>query len=482
MQFFELLLIVVSFMYTIFFRRFNRRVDKRYLLSGLVIVFIVHLIFEGYRWQMIPAYILWFAALITAFRANQEYGPVWVTTVKGIGLVVTAVLAILLPSVLPVFELPQPTGDYHVGTRDIQFEMNRPEIITPDENDYRKIMLKVWYPTNESNGPQDLYADKGGRHGFAQKYGLPKSSMNYLDKIDTHVYRDVEIANEIFPVLIFSHGYNSKANGYYAILSELASHGYVVFAINHTFESTGTTFDDKSEVYFDYQYAQKIESGTWETISPTLEYFHNGTSFRDRHPAVKKVLLNYFVGDIVDRWAQDIVAVSNEIVQWNTSGFFKGKLDVEHIGVLGHSRGGAAAGHSLLLDSPIKAGVNLDGVQWGKIVDTTFHKPFLFVSADWPREHEDLNSHAYINKGVKFYQALLKESAHSNFMDIPLMIPVNSINQAGSIDSEIAIEATNSLLLSFFNQELKGQTFNMNTLKVNYEFLELNFYDRDFSD
>ena len=85
MQFFELLLIVVSFMYTIFFRRFNRRVDKRYLLSGLVIVFVVHLIFEGYRWQMIPAYILWFAALITAFRANQEYGQVWVTTVKGIG-------------------------------------------------------------------------------------------------------------------------------------------------------------------------------------------------------------------------------------------------------------------------------------------------------------------------------------------------------------------------------------------------------------
>lgn len=468
-------------MYTIFYRRFNKRVDKRYLLSGLILVFLAHLIFEGYRWQMIPAYILWVSAVITALRGNQEYGPVWVTTLKGIGLVVITIIAILVPSILPVFELPEPTGAYNVGTRDVQFDMNQPETITADENDQRKVMIKVWYPTNDSNGTADLYADHGGRNGFAQKYGLPGSSMSYLDKIDTHVLKDAEITNEIFPVLIFSHGYNSKANGYYSMLSELASHGFVIFALNHTYESTGTTFSDGSEVYFNYDYAHKIESGTWETISPILEYFHDGTSFRDRHPAVKKILSEYFVADIVNRWAEDIVAVSNELDNWNKDGFFQGRLDLSNIGVFGHSRGGGAAGHSLLLESSIKAGVNVDGVQWGKIVDSTFQKPFLFLSADWPAEHEDLNSHAYINKGKKFYKGLLKESAHSNFMDIPFMIPVTTISQAGTIDPSLAMEATNALLLAFFNQELKQNPMNTKELISNYSMLELQFYDGDFN-
>lgn len=359
--------------------------------------------------------------------------------------------------------------------------MNQPETITADENDQRKVMIKVWYPTNDSNGTADLYADHGGRNGFAQKYGLPGSSMSYLDKIDTHVLKDAEITNEIFPVLIFSHGYNSKANGYYSMLSELASHGFVIFALNHTYESTGTTFSDGSEVYFNYDYAHKIESGTWETISPILEYFHDGTSFRDRHPAVKKILSEYFVADIVNRWAEDIVAVSNELDNWNKDGFFQGRLDLSNIGVFGHSRGGGAAGHSLLLESSIKAGVNVDGVQWGKIVDSTFQKPFLFLSADWPAEHEDLNSHAYINKGKKFYKGLLKESAHSNFMDIPFMIPVTTISQAGTIDPSLAMEATNALLLAFFNQELKQNPMNTKELIADYSMLELQFYDGDFN-
>ena len=108
------------------------------------------------------------------------------------------------------------------------------------------------------------------------------SMLNYLNKVETNVYRNIEIADEVFPVLIFSHGYNSKANGYYALLTELVSHGYIVFAINHTYESTGTTFPDGSESYFDYDYASQIEAGTWETIEPAIETFKNRLSFEEQ--------------------------------------------------------------------------------------------------------------------------------------------------------------------------------------------------------
>jgi predicted dienelactone hydrolase len=68
------------------------------------------------------------------------------------------------------------------------------------------------------------------------------------------------------------------------------------------------------------------------------------------------------------------VDVVDELDEWNDTGFFKGKLDLSNVGVFGHSRGGGAAGESLLIDSKIKAVANIDGVQWGQIVDTLFHQ------------------------------------------------------------------------------------------------------------
>jgi predicted dienelactone hydrolase len=129
------------------------------------------------------------------------------------------------------------------------------------------------YPSKETNGEEDFYVDRAGRNRFAQNNGLPVSMLNYLDKVETNVYRNTQIAEETFPILIFSHGYNSQANGYYALLSEVVSHGYIVFAINHTYESTGTTFPDGTQKYFNYEYASRIEAGTWDMMKPVIEAF-----------------------------------------------------------------------------------------------------------------------------------------------------------------------------------------------------------------
>ena len=117
------------------------------------------------------------------------------------------------------------------------------------------------------------------------------------------------------------------------------------------------------------------------------------------------------------------------------------------------------------MDSRIVAGANLDGVQWGHIVDTVFQRPFLFLSADWPAEHEDLNQHAYVNKSTSvFYDGMVLQSAHSNFMDIPHMIPLAALSQAGAIDPHVAIETINAVVRSFFDEQLKGKEIDLNGL------------------
>jgi predicted dienelactone hydrolase len=477
MQFFEILLsaiLIFQFLIRLFFKK---TIKNKYLTGILVIALMLHILIEGYRWQMIPIYIVWVIVLIILNSAPQNKPKTFLKIFKNFGILLLFLIGILFSTILPVFELPKPTGSYSVGTKDILMELNRDEVITADNNDKRKLMVKVWYPSNDEVGIKDKYIDAGGRHGFAKKYNLPSSTFNYLDKINTYVFRDATIAEEQFPVLIFSHGYHSKANNYYALLTEIASHGYVVFAVNHTYESTGSTFPDGTEVYFDQNYAQKIEEGTWEDMKPVIAAFHENLSFQDRHLIVRKGLKNYFVRGMVERWSEDLKDVVSNMDYWNSIGFFKEKLDLSNIGVFGHSRGGGAAGETLLTDKRIKAGVNIDGVQWGRIVDTSFSQPFLFISADWPEEKEDLNAHAYVNKSESdFYEARIFNTGHSSFMDIPFMIPVETISQAGDIDPNLGIEITSKLIISFFDSYLKNKAVDFNLLDSEYEQLNLKIH------
>ncbi len=474
MQEFELLLIIISTIYLVFNRRINEKIIRPYVLVPLALVFILHLIFEGLRWQMIPAYLIFLLALITVYKRSEKDSSTFVKLFRGIGLATLLALAITLPSIFPVFELPDPTGEYIVGTKDIYMELDREEVITADSIDKRSFMIKVWYPSKETGGEMDPYIDQAGRIGFANKYGLPDFMFDYLDKVETNVYREISITEESFPVLVFSHGYNSKANGYYALLSEIVSHGYIVFAINHTYESTGSTFPDGEYRYFDYDYANKIQTDTWHQMEPVIEAFDSELSFEERHPIVRKGLANYFVRDMVERWAEDIIDVVDEMGEWNKSGFFKGKMDLENIGVFGHSRGGGAAGEALLRDNDIKVGANIDGVQWGQIVDTAFQKPFLFLAADWPEDHENLNQHAYVNKSTSvFYEGMVHQTLHSNFMDIPYMIPLNALSEAGEIDPDLAMMITTSVLTSFFDRHLKDKDVDMQALAKKYDKLDL---------
>lgn len=483
MQLFEILLLSTSIIYLGFDLFSQKIIATKYISGVLLIVLLLHFLLEAYRWQMIPVYLIWLIAFITGLRRSQKKPGTIIKVLKGFGLTLLLALGIFFPSVLPVFDLPQPRGPYTVGTRDILLELDREEVITANESDRRKLMIKVWYPSLEKEGEMDPYIDKGGRHGFALKYGLPESTFNYLDQVNTHVYRNLNIADEKFPVLIFSHGYNSKANNYYALLSQIVSQGYVVLAVNHTYESTGSTFPDGSETYFNYEYARKIEEGTWEDMKPVVAAFKEDLSFKDRHPIVKKGLKNYFVREMVERWAKDLTDIVDHIDSWNTSGFLKAKLDTDKIGVFGHSRGGGAAGETLLTDKRIKAGVNIDGVQWGRIVETSFEDPFLFISADWPEDKEDLNSHAYINKSRSvFYEARILSTGHSSFMDIPFMIPLEALSEAGDIEPETGIEISSKLITAFFDRYLKNKKVDIDLLASEYDLLNLNSYKGELAE
>ena len=84
-------------------------------------------------------------------------------------------------------------------------------------------------------------------------------------------------------------------------------------------------------------------------------------------------------------WVEDTQFVLDHIEAISSSaqsGILSGKVDMNRIGVFGHSFGGATAAQMLMKDSRIQAALNMDGVLYGEpISDHGFNKPYMQMNA-----------------------------------------------------------------------------------------------------
>lgn len=174
-------------------------------------------------------------------------------------------------------------GGYRVGVKTIN--ITYPELVTDfvKGDVERALTLEVWYPTSE-NGALTTYNDQT-RSG--QKF-----------EIQANAIRDVAIAKSEskYPVVVISHGYTGYRTLMHYLGEHLASHGYVVAAIDHT-DSTN------KEVNF-------------------VENPYSG-----------------FPSTLLNR-SRDQAFTLNAIVK---NPFFKGNVDSTKAGLIGYSMGGYGA-------------------------------------------------------------------------------------------------------------------------------------------
>ncbi|MFY9241817.1 MAG: hypothetical protein WAO74_02185 [Polaribacter sp.] len=473
----EIFLLLLCFAFIIYLSIRKVKTYKKIELAIVLGSLASHFILEGFRWQMIPIYVL---LLIIAFCIYKGYsilkGNWFFKIIKIVFLLILLFLGFGIPTALPIFELPKTTGKYKIGSQYIHLKTDKEETITENPDDKRELMIKIWYPAIIKNENKEPYLNDGDRFSFAKKYGLPKRTFTYLNHVETNTYVKPEVANEKFPILIFSHGSYSKASGYYSIIEEIVSHGYIVLNINHTYESTGTLFPDGTLKLYNQEYDQKFISNqqTAELAWKMQQDYVNATTEQERFKASYSALKNYIPGVISKRWSKDISTIIDELENWNKNSFLANHLDVSKIGVFGHSQGGTSVAQSILNDSRVNAGVNLDGVQWGNIIDTLVTKPFLFISSDWKEPHPNYNKYAYRNGGSDiFYEAKIKNSGHATFMDIPLMINIPKLNEAGTINPKEGYKTINETIISFFDNELKNKNIDLLKLKEKYPSLEI---------
>ncbi len=403
-----------------------------HLIFFSIIIIVIHIFTESYRWQMVPAYLSFgflylrvkIGELKFAHQINKITWAFWLLLVVG------------LPFSVPVIELPNPTGHHEIGSKIYQWaDSNRSEWFTPeDTTDVRELVVQVWYPAKQRLGEPMPYLDhlsiRSDAIGDAGDF--PGLFVEHIDLTKTHTFLNAEPEERKYPLLILSHGITGFRQLHTALIEELVSHGYVVAAPDHTYDCNLTVFPNGKVA----DYRSEI-TGHPDSVK------------------IRRQQLNTRVADI--QFILDQLPKINDVAAG---------IDFNHIGVLGHSYGGATVIQSAYENENIKAVVSLDG--WMSplpdiIIKEGIQQPFLTLGrrdwshSDYPNNIETLQTFLG-NSNSNSYNYILKNSRHMDFSDVPLFSPFSGLFlQTGSIPANRAVGLTNRVVLSFLNRFLKNK-------------------------
>jgi predicted dienelactone hydrolase len=433
----------------------------------------VQLVVDGYRWAMGPAYLLAGFSFLVSVQSlwlgrnvQQAEVPSWQKALKISGLVAGWLLlaaAIILPFAFPLFSLPQPSGTYPVGTRYFYWpDLERPDTGTDDPADYRSVSVQIWYPAEQPEDQQPVpYMTLEAGRAFASFLDLPSWFFQHFALVPTHSYLDAAPADTQAPFHVITYSTSGLMSSHISLFEELASQGYVVACIGHPYWNPFVygeggeiiVLDEEHPLYKDW-WAEENDlvkmAKRQITTAKNLDEMRRAERW---HNELKPIAIQD-----LGNWSQDIGFVLDNLADLNQPGeFFDEMLDLNQVGVMGFSKGGAAAGQFCLDDERCAAGINLTGFMYGDILDENLQVPFLFFS-----EEETWCPDCYVNQLFyqqaqdSAYQIKVRGARHSSFGDPCLWGGLlSSIGSDATIDGQQMAHLQTAYSLAFFNQHLR---------------------------
>ncbi len=444
------------------------------LSSCSIVLTFLHLLVEGYRWQLVPAYLSIVTLLVVLLWRYKRAKTLIENSrwISGLRKIIASVIIILvltgtsfvLPTLLPAFDISPPSGPYQIGTDYLEFtDQNRVETFVNDET-YRKVFTQVWYPTEvlKSNFHPYLEEPEESLKIITDLFQLPSGFFNHLKHIGVNSILKAPISNQKsrYPVLIYQHGYSFWMSQNTVLMEHLASHGFIVVSIAHPYETNyAYTNEDKLIAFpFNNEMLQK----RWNEILAKVEVSKligliiDTESVKKSEKYERRMLnLTPYMQESVRLWADDGSFLLNELDRLNSEGshFLSGKLDMEKIGAFGMSFGGAATAQLMIRDERIKAGINMDGGIQGDLLQNSLSRPFMFMISG---NHGFLNNVHFQRCEKEAYMLSIKGSKHLDFCDLNLISPVlfEQFGLMGTIEKERMNEIINEYAYAFFKQYL----------------------------
>ena len=447
----------------------------RLLTGALLAVTVLHLVLEGQRAPMWPAYLGIAALVLGSFRAPQPRpaGTGWRRALRWAGGGLALALIVAPPILLPVMRLPAPTGSFAVGTTWLFLvDSTRAESFTPDPADFREVAVKVWYPAPAGiAGKPAPYASID--EVLAPILPLPRAYLAQFRLVRTHAIADAPLAGgDPFPTLVFSHGYTGSASQNTVQMEELASQGYVVFSVVHAYEAAAMPRPDGSRVLLSGAMLDSLMGGSasrpsdstraaMQRMQQLMATMTSAPDAQTRRRLFKGLLAGSAtpIRDHVQIWTADTRFVVDRLEELNSGGTasrFAGRLDLGRLGIFGMSYGGATAGEFCRLDRRCRAGLNMDGAAYGGLIDDSIAVPFMIMGSS-----QAAGVHLPILDRLRApgYLVVLDSTTHLALTDVSLFAPalLRWMGVTGAMDSQRREQIMTAYVLAFFDRYLRDR-------------------------
>jgi predicted dienelactone hydrolase len=359
------------------------------------------------------------------------------------------------PAPLPTIALtfPNLTGQYAVGRTVYSWvDDSREEVYSEDQADKRALTVWAWYPAEPAADAQPApYLPEAMSEALARILNVN------APLVSSHAYADapVSAAQPMYPVLVFSHGNQSNSAISTAMLEEIASHGYIIFGIDHTYNALLTTLPNGEVI-------RAVEAATPETAE-TL--------------AVRVADVRFVLDQL------ETLNAGNDALA--------GRLDLERLGLIGHSYGGATVAEACHEDARCQAVAVMDVPLRGEVASVGLSQPILLMDSEkitcdlYIQEAETImgqTAPVYVRELCEVtnteraaaaeialaassggYHVSIVGTRHQSFTDIAFMIqqqPALQANLGGftSIEAQRGWRVSSDFLLAFIGEYLRGET------------------------
>ena len=448
-----------------------------------------------WRWQAVPGLllaVLFLIVLIVGRLRNVTAPKARKPWVSGILFIVLAVFSWWVIYLFPIFALPEPGGPHSVGVRDFELvDPSRPGLMEAAQDEPRRLKVRVWYPAGDVSGleTRPYFTEQeiiDSASSLGPNLGLPAFFFTHMGHVDTHSYPDAPPldGNDSWPVVFFSHGYSSHLGQNTALMEHLASHGYLVFSVQHSYDSATVRFEDNSTASMGkewFEWAEKMrtegltENQLKQFVGPGYEERYEGTlgQYQDAVDNDERI------GRSVPVWRDDRLFLLDSVAAGRVPAIVQNiaaRGDYGGVGHMGMSFGGSTSGSVCQVDSRCSAAVNLDGGNFDpEQVNRDQPAPFLMFHSDWVLglaaflpEGVELDPHFAFNDfayerhetaGLNddLFRLQVKDSTHLGFSDMGMMArqPVRGM-LFGAIDGEEMVAIQNDVVLDFFDRFIRN--------------------------